>query len=221
MAFRAEEAAQQGLERAKNYLIPRHFTPEQRQDAERILHDVRETCGPVVESYPTWHPIVANHDDRRPETFPSEQCGYKGLDHTICFAHGFITCPYGDKHDGLIELSDEIHKSPCANIEIEELDVRLYNESTRAFLVRCEWSRSLEADLTIPKSLAVPLMLEKEVPGWRWAQRPESWETMRPYLLGRPHGSRSSLFVTQETATAMKKIYMAMVDSGMFGSGDK
>jgi hypothetical protein len=35
--------------------------------------------------------------------------------------------------------------------------------------------------------------------------------------LGEPHGSRSSLFVSQETALAMKKIFLAMTDSGMFG----
>jgi hypothetical protein len=40
---------------------------------------------------------------------------------------------------------------------------------------------------------------------------------MRPYLLGQPHGNRSSLFVTQDTALAIKKIYLAMVESGMFG----
>ena len=41
---------------------------------------------------------------------------------------------------------------------------------------------------------------------------------MRPYLLGEPHGSRSSLFVTQDTALAIKKIYVAMVESGMYGA---
>jgi hypothetical protein len=59
--------------------------------------------------------------------------------------------------------------------------------------------------------------LEKVLPAWRWAERAETWETMRPYLLGEPHGSRSSLFVAQDTALAMKKIYEAMVETGMFG----
>jgi len=40
---------------------------------------------------------------------------------------------------------------------------------------------------------------------------------MRPYILGDPHGSRSSLFVSQDTALAMKKIYLAMIESGMYG----
>ena len=60
-------------------------------------------------------------------------------------------------------------------------------------------------------------MLEQELPCWRWSERAESWAVMRPYLLGAPHGKRSSLFVDQETALAMKKAYMAMVESGMFG----
>jgi hypothetical protein len=60
-------------------------------------------------------------------------------------------------------------------------------------------------------------MIEKELPAWRWAERSETWETMRPYLLGQPHGSRSSLFVTQDTALAIKNVYSAMVESGMFG----
>lgn len=69
----------------------------------------------------------------------------------------------------------------------------------------------------MPKKLAVPLMIEKELPAWKWSSRAERWETMRPYLLGAPHGSRSSLFVTQDTALVMKKVYMAMVESGMYG----
>ncbi|RWB97233.1 MAG: hypothetical protein EOQ56_22830 [Mesorhizobium sp.] len=55
------------------------------------------------------------------------------------------------------------------------------------------------------------------LPVWRWSSRAENWETMRPYLLGAPRGSRSSLFVNQETALAMKKICMSMAESGMFG----
>jgi|TARA_Y100000815_G_C13298859_1_gene483801 hypothetical protein len=36
-------------------------------------------------------------------------------------------------------------------------------------------------------------------------------------MLGAPLGSRSSPFVSQDTAFAMKKIYMATAESGMFG----
>jgi hypothetical protein len=217
MAFRADEAASRGFERARSYLIPRQASPEQRERAEAVLRDVIERCGPVVEAYPSWHPLVAQHDGRNPERLPNERCGYRGLDHTVYFAHGFITCPY---HDGaaVIRSAESVRTAPCASIEAEELDVTLYNEGAKPILVRCEWLRPLDVDHLVLKSLAVPLMLEQELPVWRWSERAETWETMRPYLLGDPHGNRSSLFVGQDTALAIKKVYLALVESGMFGS---
>ena len=71
---------------------------------------------------------------------------------------------------------------------------------------------------TIPLSIAMPLLLEKEVPCWRWSQVAETWESMRPFFLGRPHGSRSSLFVTQEAGQSIKKIWEALIYTGMFGN---
>lgn len=215
MAFRADEAASSGLERAKKYLIPVTFPPEVRAESEGALLDIVDELGPVVEGYPTWHPLVSTHDDRNPETVPSERTGYRGLDHTRYFAHGFITCPYGGA-ENVIESAFKIDHH-CASITAEELSVSFYAEGAKPVLVKCEWSEPLSLGKLIPKKLAVPLMLEKELHCWRWSTRAERWETMRPYLLGEPHGSRSSLFVDQETALAMKRAYMAMVESGMFG----
>ncbi len=45
----------------------------------------------------------------------------------------------------------------------------------------------------------------------------ETRETMCPYILGTPSGNRSSLFVNQETGQSLKKIYNALIDTGMFG----
>jgi hypothetical protein len=216
MAFRADEAAINGLERAKAYLIPRQFSPADRARGETVLLDIIDQCGPVVDGYPTWHPLVVNHKDECPETGVNERCGYKGLDHTIYFEHGFVTCPY---HDGgrVIDSVSELPYNNVADITAEKLECQFYNDGVTPILVRCVWRQPLDIGLLIPKRLAVPLMLEKEVPCWRWASRAETWETMRPYLLGAPHGNRSSLFVSQETALAMKRVYMAMVESGMFG----
>ena len=77
VAFRADEAASNGLERVKNYLLPRHLSPAERERGEKILTEIINKCGPVVEGYPTWHPLVSNHDDRSPETLPNEECGYR------------------------------------------------------------------------------------------------------------------------------------------------
>jgi len=216
MAFSADEAAASGYEKARNYLVSRHFTPAQRELSDGALRAIVEEIGPPVDGYPTWHPLVAQHDGRNPETYPSERTGYEGLDHTRYFAHGFITCPYVDG-DKVIASAQRIVCPPGVSISAERLDGPFYMDNAEPILVRCNWDRGLEANHTIPKSLAVPLMLEQELPCWRWSQRAETWETMRPYLLGEPHGSRSSLFVTQETALALKKIYLSLVESGMFG----
>lgn len=216
MAFRADEAASRGLEKAKSYLIPRHASAKERERGEAIILDIIGNYGPVIDSYPSWHPIVAQYDGRNPERLPSERCGYRGLDHTIHFANGFITCPYSDG-SSVIESTSKINTAHCAHLEAEELDITFYNSGTKAIFVRCEWNKPLDANNLIPKSLAVPLMLEKEMPVWRWSECAETWENMRPYLLGDPHGNRSSLFVSQDTALAMKKAYLAMIESGMFG----
>lgn len=216
MAFRADEATQNGFERARSYLVSRSFTAAERERSEKGLLEIIDECGPVVEGYPSWHPLVSNHDDRRPETYPSDRCGYQGLDHTIYFAHGFLTCPYVNGEKVAASVYD-LPGHPRVAITAEVLDIPFYNTGTQPVLVRCEWDTPLEPNGLVPKSLAVPLMMEQELPVWRWASRAENWETMRPYLLGAPHGSRSSLFVSQDTALAMKKVYMAMVESGMYG----
>ncbi|WP_170328960.1 hypothetical protein [Ruegeria arenilitoris] len=215
MAFRADEAAANAYERTKKYLVPVTFSPEVRAESEEALLDIVDEIGPAVEGYPTWHPLVSKHNSRNPETEPNERTGYRGLDHTRYFAHGFVTCPYGGAEQ-VIDSAFEINHH-CASITAEELDVAFYANGAKPVLVKCEWPEPLNPGKQIPKKLAVPLMLEQELPCWRWAERAERWEVMRPYLLGEPHGSRSSLFVDQETALAMKKAYMAMVESGMFG----
>lgn len=217
MAFRADEATARGFEQAKNYLIPRRATPAERKRAEDVLNEITLSCGPVIGTYPSWHPLIAQHDRQHPAILPDERCGYHGLDHTVYFAHGFVTCPYHDGKEVLKSAQKVADETDCVSIEIEELEVNLYNEGAKAILVRCDWQGRLDPDYLVPKRLAVPLMLEQELPTWRWAQRAESWETMRPYLLGEPHGNRSSLFVSQDTALAMKKTYLALVESGMFG----
>lgn len=221
MAFRADEAAEVGLQKAMRYLVGPGISQEKRKASEDFIRGIAEKYGPVVDGYPSWHPLVTHHNDRQPVTWPGEHCGYKGLDHTIGFAHAFITCPY---HDGeqVLESVGKLPFHPAADVTAERIDVPLYAAGTVPVLVRCEWDEGRwdagdGSRHYVPTKLAVPLMMEKELPGWRWASRAETWETMRPYLLGSPHGNRSSLFVTQETALAMKRIFVAMAASGMYG----
>src|ERR1700678_2824328 len=111
MAFRADEAARTGFEEALSYLIPRSpdVSTSQRASSKETLIEILDELGPVVEGYPTWHPLVCNHDRRHPVTTPSEGCGYNGLDHTRYFSKGFITCPYGNTQavlDSIAALPD-------------------------------------------------------------------------------------------------------------------
>ena len=217
MAFRADEARSIGAERARSYLVSRTIEPDQRAASETAFLDIIDELGPVIESYPTWHPLVAAQTNpQSPSATPDRGCGYKGLDHTVYFAKGFVTCPYDDGQK-VIDAVDELPPHPLASISAERLDAQLYHPGTTAVLVRCEWDKPLPIDGMIPKSRAVPLLLEQELPCWRWAERGETWETMLPYFLGRPHGRRSSLFVNQETGQAMKKVWNALINTGMFG----
>ena len=216
MAFRADESAYNGFESVKNYFIPREFDESDREKSENKLLDIVEKYGPVVDSYPSWHPLVMHHDDHDPVTTPSTRCGYKGLDHTRYFVNAFITCPYSDGEE-IIDSVEAFSYNAFATIKAERLNVKFYNSNVSPILVSCEWKDNLPYNRMIPASLAVPLMLQKEVPCCEWAKLAETWETMRPYFLGSPHGSRSSLFVNQETAMTMKKIWTLLINTGMFG----
>ena len=116
MAFRADEAAQDGYERARRILV---LSPgvdaDQREKADGALQDLIDTHGPVVRGYPTWHPLVPQDNPQMPVTDPSDRCGYQGLDHTIYFAHAFVSCPYGDGSK-IIESVEAMEPHPCATI---------------------------------------------------------------------------------------------------------
>ena len=81
----------------------------------------------MIDSYPTWHPLVAAHSNRqRPSTTPDWECGYKRLDHTVYFANGFVTCPYRDGQE-VIDAVEELPLHPVARITAERLDAQLYH----------------------------------------------------------------------------------------------
>lgn len=218
MAFRADEAAAREFENLKTYLAcTRSLDESQRKRAIEELSEVVFEYGPVVESYPTWHPLVYNHDScSDPITHPGMSCGYRGLDHTRYFANAFITCPYGDGQE-VIDSVNELPSHPLATFSAERIDFQLYHPDATPVLVKCHWKTPLERDGTIRLSIAIPLLLEQEVPCWRNAQVAETWESMRPYFLGRPCGARSSLFVNQETGQGIKKVWNAIIYTGMYG----
>lgn len=219
IAFRADEAAEAQFQKAKRYLIKHDWPASVRAESEDYLRELTYRYGPIVASYPTWHPLVRNHEPSLPEIWPSERTRLKGLDHSVGFVSAILTCPYeaSDDLDAIRESLRHFPQHHAAYVSMEEVDAQFYSDEARPVLIKCSWSQVLEAGLQIPQNLAVPLMIENELKCWGQSQLAERWDTMRPYLLGEPHGARSSLFVTQETAIALKKSYLGMVESGMFG----
>ena len=136
MAFRADEAEQQGLERALRILMPRDSEGDDRLRSKNAILDLVDSWGPVVEHYPSWHPLVsASPRPGYASMSPNRESGYKGLDHTIYFAHAFITCPYGDEWKKVIESVESLPMNPAATIRAEKLDCILYNSSATPVLV--------------------------------------------------------------------------------------
>ncbi|MBA4044020.1 MAG: hypothetical protein C0471_06320 [Erythrobacter sp.] len=217
--FRADEAAEAEFQRAARYLVKHDWPAEIRAESLDFLRELTVHYGPFVSGYPTWHPFVRNHDPRYPETWPSERTMLRGLDHKVGLVNAFISCPYkaSDNAEKLNEALRGFPQHHAAYVTIEPISVQLYSPQAAPVLIVCNWNVPLDSSDQIPKSVAVPLMIENELKGWEGSQIAERWDTMRPYLLGEPHGARSSLFVSQETAIAIKTAYMGMVEAGMFG----
>ena len=221
MAFRANEEIESGRQEALGKLLGRSIDKDALDNSTSVLQDLLDKHGPVVSSYPYWHPLVtANEEYKSPVTVPGLQCGYRGLDHTVFLRNGFITCPY-DSGEAVLksveELKERGHNHGVADILAEKIDAQLYHPNAQPILVTCAWLRPLNRDGTIPTSLAVPLLLERELAVWRHSEVAETWKTMSGYVLGRPCGSRSSLFINEETGQALKTIWNSLINTGMFG----
>lgn len=220
MAFRADESAQAGLQSAESYLLNGIRGDETAwRQSKAFFEDIIDELGPVIDTYPMWHPLVCNYKDHSsPSIIPSQDCGYRGLDHTVYFANGFITCPYDDGQR-VLDSVEALAPHDAAYIHAERLDVKLYQMNANPILVRCDWLEKFQRPgFAIPLRVAMPLILMQEVPSWRDAEVAETWETMRPYLLGKPHGARSSLFIDQEAGQSIKKIWNLLINTGMFGN---
>lgn len=219
MAFRAEEAAQSGFERAYKYLIPAGSNSDKRLKVRNQLQEIVTQCGPVVDGYPAWHPFMKEADPFQwsPST-PHNLKSFSGLDHSIYFQNGILTCPYGHAVDALIKQIDAFEHQD-AFITIQRLEeIQLYHEQAIPLLIKCVWSGDWkEYDGTFNVRTAMGLMLEREIPNWRTAKFNESWEGMSSQIIGEPHGARSSLFVNQVTGQHLKTVWNQIIKTGLFG----
>lgn len=221
MAFRANEEQSRLYQALVSRLVGPSIDREKRSASKDVLDSIIDRYGPVVEAYPIWHPLVAAKDSGSSAITPSERCGYEGLDHTYFLRNAFITCPYVGVEEVMASVK-QVARHPfvsgVAEISAEEIDATLYADNAHPILVKCDWQKRMDHDGTIPAGVAVALILEQQVPCWRSAQVGETWKTMCPYLLGQPYGSRSSLFVNQDTGQQIKDIWNAIINTGMFGN---
>lgn len=213
MTYRANEEAESAQEWALRKFT-KGLPSEIKKNSEIELLSLIRKYGPVVDSYPSWHPLVAHKPDLQAPIVDVNRC-FRGVDHTVQLRHGFITCPY-DSTCILNSVNDASYHS-IADVEAVELEVPLYHMDAKPVLVTCEWMKPLKGDRSIPSSIAIPLMLEMELKSWLSADVPETWEAMRSYILGRPCGARSSQFVDASTGLDLKKMYIALMKSGAFG----
>lgn len=213
--FRANDAAATGREEAIHKYSRNFKQANEREAAASYIDKLIEEYGPVVDGYPSWHPFTAyaDADDARDHDPKTDPRGFEGLDHTIYFRNAFVTAPYG----GADRVIESVQSKKNANIDAEEIhDVALYYYGATPVLVTCDGIPK-ENDGTISKRFALGSMLSEELPAWSWASCGESWEDMRRYILGTPCGSRSSLFVNQDTGKALREVFVLLNRHGLWG----
>lgn len=211
MEFRAPTIAAQQNAKALAYLTKDLSDPETgRRQVGRLI----EELGNAVDVYPDWHPILTAPQEGGTEhaSSLSELKVYGAADHTVEFVRGFVTCPYSDvAADRLVEAVNQV-----PGLSASRLKEPLYADSAYPVVVEASYI-ALEADGTIRSRDALAWFVQQVASEAQSAQVAETWWNIRTNILGRPNGSRSSLFVNQHTGVHMRKILEAMNNSGMFG----
>lgn len=211
MEFRFPTIAAQQNARALNYLTKHLSDPDAGQ---KLVRELIEELGNAVERFPYWHPILT-----APQQSPAEHVSsielleaYAGVDHTQEFVRGFVTCPYSKATAD--KLIARVNKIP--GLHARTIEGPLYADNAHPVVVVAT-NVEIEADGTIRSRNAIAWFTQQAAAASSDAQVAETWWNIRSYILGRPHGSRSSLFVNQHAGAHMRKILEAMNASGMFG----
>lgn len=211
MEFRAPSVATELNNKAVKYLTESLSDPE---SGQRALEGIMLELGNATDGHPDWHPILTKpeSDSTQHVAYLSQVEAYSGIDHTVEFVRGFITCPYSkDGADKIVKAVNEVF-----GLNAYRLDTPLYSDDAYPVVVEAS-DVVLEADGTIRSRDALTWFAQKTVEEASNAQVAETWWNIRQYILGRPYGSRSSLFVNQHTGAHMRKILEALNNSGMFG----
>lgn len=212
MEFRAPSVAAEQNAAATEYLTQNLDKPE---TGRKIVNQLIAELGNAVDSYPDWHPILTLPSDQpygQHVAYLSQINAYAGIDHTREFVRGFVTCPYSESSaKKLVERTNKV-----LGIHSYQLEQCLYAEGTYPVVVEAT-DVQLEADGTIRSRDALRWFAQQSIKEAWDAEVAETWWNIRHFILGQPHGSRSSLFVNQHTGVHMRKILEALNNSGMFG----
>lgn len=211
MEFRAPAAADKQNANAIEYLTKNLSDPE---EGKEVVANLIRDLGNAVYAYPQWHPILTlpQKGSTKNVFSTSDIKAYNLLDHTIDFVRGFVTCPYSDSDAE--ELVDNLNA--VNGLAAYRLNQVLYSDSAFPVVVEA-LDIVLEADGTIRSRDALAWFAQEIVKDAEHAQVAETWWNMRRYILGQPHGARSSLFVNKHVGLHMRKILDALNASGMFG----
>ncbi len=211
MEFRSPTVAAQHNAAAITYLTKSLGDPAA---GRKVVEQLIAELGNATDRYPDWHPILTAppRDSIEHRSHLQQIEAYRGLDHTIEFVRGFVTCPYSEEAaDRLVSAA-----SLVPNLDAYRLSKPLYSDEAHPVVV-VALNVELEGDGTIRSRDALSWFVSLSASEAANAQVAETWWNIRSYILGSPHGSRSSLFVNQHTGAHMRKILEAMNESGMFG----
>lgn len=221
MAFRANDAAMENRKNAERYLLSnlKQLSKQDFDASKQYLNGLMNKMGPVIDSYPIWHPLLV---DKSRWTFyrnPHPENGYLKIDHNVYFRNGFITCPYNATSNFGQDVIDAVDALPVINgikITAKKLPVMLYNSDTTAILVECSWDYSVDKEGNIQWEAIAPLLLATALDIHKKGMKSFSIEEMMDdYLLGKPCGKRSSLFVGQDTGLRINKMWKLILESQM------
>jgi len=209
--FRAPSVATEQNANAIKYLTQNLKNSEV---GRRVLDDLMHDLGNAVEGFPDWHPILTIPKQGSTEHVSSlfQLETYDGIDHTVEFVRGFITCPYSE--DEANKLVTDVNQ--LSGLHAYRLQEPLYADGACPVVVEATEVK-LEADGTIRSRDALTWFAQESIKEAWDATVAETWWNIRYLILGQPHGSRSSLFVNQHTGVHMRKILEALNNSGMFG----
>jgi hypothetical protein len=172
-----------------------------------VFDGLLSDLGNVVESYPDWHPILTA-PPKDPSCHHVYNLGhvpaYRGIDHTVRFVKGFVTCPYSEESADMIV--DAVAEIP--ELTAYKMSDQLYADNTYPVVVIAN-ELELESDGTIRSEDALKYFIEQLARETRTSLVAETWWNVRELVLGNPHGARSSLFVNQHAGGHMRKILEA------------